>query len=94
VSDKNDRELSFAIAIDNWICIEDSHNAVFIARNNAIGQLDQETQDSEQWRQEQILLWSNKKEPECIVYKRKASEWLDLKEDSEDNSQSSEAGES
>jgi hypothetical protein len=94
VSDKNDRELSFAIAIDNWICIEDSHNTVLTARNNAIGQLDQKTQDSEQWQQEQMLLWSNKKEPGYIVCKRKASEWPDLKEDSEDDSQSSEAGES
>jgi hypothetical protein len=49
VSDKNNRELSFAITIDNWICIEDSYNTVLVARNNAIGQLDQKTQDSEQW---------------------------------------------
>jgi len=39
-SGENDRESSFAIAINDWICIKDSYKAVLAARNDAISQLD------------------------------------------------------
>jgi hypothetical protein len=86
-SGENDFESSYSMAVDEWINVVDNHKAVVKARKEAVSQIDQDTENADQWQQEQMLLWSDRNELRCIICKRKASEQQDLDDDDEENSQ-------
>ena len=62
------------MAINGWISILDNHKAVLDARKEAQGLKDQETEESDNWRNNQLRLLTDHNEPAQIARKRKASQ--------------------
>jgi hypothetical protein len=77
-SSENDFESSYAMAIDGWISILDNHKAVLDARKEAQGLKDRETEESDNWRNNQLRLLTDRNEPAWIARKRKASQLSQL----------------
>ena len=73
-SGENELQCSYTDAVDDWISIVDNHKALVAARKEAQGRKDQETEDSNKWRNDSLRLFVDRDEPGWIARKRKASQ--------------------